>query len=154
MFTRMSRRSSLTRADAAAVFGAALAVRAAAADLVEFGTDNRAVRFGRGESVLTLAGRFGNLGGTNTAAAVRRHYRGHDRVVIVTDEQAWGGWRGEEPTKAVPERVPVYTFNLAGYQYGHGPSGTGNRHTFGGLSDQGFAAIPLLEAGRDQRWPF
>lgn len=154
MFTRLSRRSVLTRADAAAVFGASLAVRAATADLVEFGTDNRAVRIRRGDSVLSLAGRFGNLGGTNTADAVRRHYRGHDRVVIVTDEQAWGGWRGEEPTKAVPERVPVYTFNLAGYQYGHGPSGVGNRHTFGGLTDQGFAAIPLLEAGRDQHWPF
>lgn len=154
MFTRLSRRSVLTRADAAAVFGASLAVRAGSADLVEFGTDNREVRVRRGESVLSLAGRFGNLGGTNTGAAVRRHYRGHDRVVIVTDEQAWGGWRGEEPTKAVPERVPVYTFNLAGYQYGHGPSGVGNRHTFGGLTDQGFAAIPLLEAGRDQRWPF
>lgn len=154
MFTRLSRRSVLTRADAAAVFGSSLAVRAATADLVEFGTDNRAVGIRRGESVLSLAGRFGNLGGTNTADAVRRHYRDHDRVVIVTDEQAWGGWRGEEPTKAVPERVPVYTFNLAGYQYGHGPSGVGNRHTFGGLTDQGFAAIPLLEAGRDQRWPF
>ncbi|GAB4008441.1 TROVE domain-containing protein [Nocardioides ultimimeridianus] len=154
MFTRLSRRSTVTRADAAAVFGAALAVRAGTADLVEFGTDNRAVRIQRGESVLALAGRFGNLGGTNTADAVRRHYRAHDRVVIVTDEQAWAGWRGAEPTKAVPERVPVYTFNLAGYQYGHGPSGAGNRHTFGGLSDQGFAAIPLVEAGRDQHWPF
>ncbi|KRC57002.1 MULTISPECIES: TROVE domain-containing protein [unclassified Nocardioides] len=154
MFSRLSRRSVLTRADAAAVFGVALAVRAARADLVEFGTDHRVVEVGRGESVLTVAGRFGNLGGTNTAAAVRRHYRGHDRVVLVTDEQAWGGWRGEEPTKAVPERVPVYTFNLAGHRYGHGPSGVGNRHTFGGLTDQGFAAIPLLEQGRDERWPF
>ncbi|WP_408898843.1 TROVE domain-containing protein [Nocardioides sp. R1-1] len=154
MFTRLSRRSVLTRADAAAVFGASLAMRAAHADLVEFGTDNRVVRIRRGESVLALAGRFGNLGGTNTADAVRRHYRGHDRVVIVTDEQAWAGRWGQEPTKAVPERVPVYTFNLAGYQYGHGPSGAGNRHTFGGLTDQGFAAIPLLEAGREQRWPF
>lgn len=154
MFTGLSRRSALTRADAAAVFGASLAVRSEGADLVEFGTDNRVVRVRRGESVLSLAGRFGNLGGTNTADSVRRHYRGHDRVVIVTDEQAWGGWRGEEPTKAVPERVPVYTFNVAGYQHGHGPSGVGNRHTFGGLTDQGFDAIPLLEAGRDQRWPF
>ena len=154
MFSRLSRRSVLTRADAAAVFGVALAVRAARADLVEFGTDHRVVEVGRGESVLTVAGRFGNLGGTNTAAAVRRHYRGHDRVVRVTDEQAWGGWRGEEPTKAVPERVPVYTFNLAGHRYGHGLSGVGNRHTFGGLTDQGFAEIPLLEQGRDERWPF
>lgn len=154
MFTRLSRRSVLTRADGAAVFGAALAVRAASADLVEFGTQSAPVRFRRSDSVLKVAERMGNLGGTNTADAVRRHYRGHDRVVIVTDEQTWAGWRGAEPAKVVPASVPVYTFNLAGYQYGHGPSGAGNRHTFGGLSDQGFAAIPLLETGRDQRWPF
>lgn len=154
MFMRLSGRSMLTRADAAAVFGAALAVRAASADLVEFGTRSATVRVGRGDSVLRVAGRMGELGGTNTADAVRRHYRGQDRVVIVTDEQAGAGWRGADPTAVVPSRVPVYTFNLAGYQYGHGPSGVGNRHTFGGLSDQGFAAIPLLEAGLHQRWPF
>ena len=154
MFCPLSQRSQVTRADAAAVFGTALALRAQTADLVEFGTDSRAVRVRKGASVLTVADRFGNLGGTNTAAAVRRHYRGHDRIVLVTDEQAWAGWHGEDPTRAVPAQVPVYTFNLAGYRYGHGPSGAGNRHTFGGLTDQAFAAIPLLEQGRDSTWPF
>ncbi|GAA4679095.1 TROVE domain-containing protein [Nocardioides nanhaiensis] len=154
MFCRLSRRSVLTRADAAAVFGSALAVRAQRADLVEFGSTSRVLRVRRGEAVLSLADRFGDLGGTDTAEAVRRHYRGHDRVIIVTDEQAWAGRRGADPTAAVPAQVPVLTFNLAGYQHGHGPSGVGNRHTFGGLTDAGFAAIPLLEAGRDQHWPF
>jgi len=154
MFTRLSQRSTVTRADAAAVFGAALAVRAERADLVEFGTSSRAVRLRPGDSVLKVSERMRNLGGTDTADAVRRRFRDHDRVVIITDEQAWAGWRGAEPTKAIPARVPVYTFNLAGYRYGHGPSGGPNRHTFGGLTDQAFAAIPLLEAGRDQRWPF
>ncbi len=154
MFCSLSRRSAVTRADAAAAFGAALAVRAASADLVQFGTGSEPVTARRGESVLVLAERMGNLGGTDTAAAVRRHFRRHDRVVIVTDEQAWAGSHGADPTTVVPARVPVYTFNLAGYRFGHGPSGTGNRHTFGGLTDQGFAAIPLLEAGRDGSWPF
>src|SRR5690606_36102664 len=80
--SRMSDRSELTRADAAAVFGAAVALRAAEADLVEFGTSSRPVRFRRGESVLRILGRFGNLGGTDTTEAVRRHYQGHDRVLI------------------------------------------------------------------------
>jgi len=154
MFTPLARRSQVTRADAAAVFGTALALRAQAADLVEFGSRSRTVRVPRGASVLTVAERFGNLGGTDTADAVRRHFAGHDRVVLVTDEQAWGGWGGEDPTRFVPEAVPVYTFNLAGYRYGHGPSGVGNRHTFGGLTDQAFAAIPLLESGRDSTWPY
>ncbi|MET0864879.1 MAG: TROVE domain-containing protein [Nakamurella sp.] len=165
MFGPVSARSQLTRADAAAVFGAALAVRAQRADLVEFGTSSRTVRFRRGESVLRVVDRFNALGGTNTADAVRRHYRGQDRVVIVTDEQA-SGWFGADPgwqwrhttpseaTVAVPADVPVYTWNLAGYRFGHGPSGVGRRHTFGGLTDAGFAMIPLLESGRSGSWPF
>jgi hypothetical protein len=154
MFTPLSRRAQVTRADAAAVFGVALALRAQAADLVQFGTHSRAVRLRKGTSVLAAADGFGNLGGTNTAWAVMRHYAGHDRVVLITDEQAWAGRRGGDPTSVVPAEVPVYTFNLAGYRYGHGPSGIGNRHTFGGLTDQAFAAIPLLESGRDTTWPF
>ncbi len=114
MFASLSRRGQLTRADAAAVFGAALAERAAAADLVEFGTSSKAVKVGRGASVLTVAGRMAELGGTETAEAVRRHLRGHDRVVLITDEQAWGGYRGADPTSVVPAHVPVYTFNVAG----------------------------------------
>lgn len=154
MFGPMSARSQLTRADTAAVFGVALAVRAQRADLVEFGTDSRPVEYRRNESVLRVLHRFGSLGGTNTADAVRRHYRGQDRVVIVTDEQAWFGPAGAEPTRLVPANVPVYTWNLAGYRFGHGPAGVGLRHTFGGLTDAGFAMIPLLEAGRSGSWPF
>jgi hypothetical protein len=154
MFGPVSAHSELTRADTAAVFGAAVAVRAQRADLVEFGTGSAAVRFRPGESVLRVLDRFGNLGGTNTADAVRRHYRGHDRVLIVTDEQAWAGWQGADPTVAVPPEVPVYTWNLAGYRFGHGPSGVGLRHTFGGLTDAGFGMIPLLEAGQAGHWPF
>jgi hypothetical protein len=154
MFGPVSARSQLSRADAAAVFGAALAVRAERADLVQFGTHSALVKFRPGESVLRVLDRFGELGGTNTADAVRRWYRDHDRVVIVTDEQAWFAARGSDPTRVVPTEVPVYTWNVAGYRFGHGPSGGGNRHTFGGLTDSGFAMIPLLESGRDGGWPF
>jgi len=152
-YSRMSDRSELTRADAAAVFGTALALRAAKADLVEFGTASKSVRFRRGESVLSILGRFGDLGGTDTTEAVRRHYRGHDRVLIVTDEQ-YAPSRHGDPTEQVPADVPVYTWNLAGHRAGHGPSGTAHRHTFGGLSDAAFRMVPLLEAGRDAHWPW
>lgn len=152
-YSRMSDRSELTRADAAAVFGTALALRAAEADLVEFGSTSRPVRFRRGESVLRILGRFGDLGGTDTTGAVRRHYAGHDRVLIVTDEQYAFSHHGD-PTEQVPAHVPVYTWNLAGHRAGHGPSGTANRHTFGGLTDAAFRMVPLLEAGRDADWPW
>jgi hypothetical protein len=52
------------------------------------------VKSTKSTSVLKVVARFGSLGGTNTADAVRRHFRRHDRVVIVADEQAWGGYHG------------------------------------------------------------
>ncbi|MFC9623480.1 TROVE domain-containing protein [Streptomyces sp. NPDC056930] len=153
MWSPLSDRSQLNRADAAAIFGTALALRAADADLVQFGTNSAPVTYRRGESVLKVLERFGDLGGTNTAEAVRRHYRTHDRVLIVTDEQASFSYAADA-TAAVPSGVPVYTWNLAGYRVGHAPSGGGNRHTFGGLSDAAFRMVPLLEAGRDADWPW
>ncbi|MEU2153495.1 TROVE domain-containing protein [Streptomyces sp. NPDC019396] len=153
MWSPLSARSQLNCADAAAIFGTALAMRAADADLVEFGTSSRAVKYRRGDSVLKVLGRFGDLGGTKTAEAVRRHYRRHDRVLIVTDEQTAYSHHGS-PIAQIPADVPVYTWNLAGYRAGHGPSGEGNRHTFGGLTDAAFRMVPLLEAGRSADWPW
>jgi hypothetical protein len=156
MFDTVSAKSGLNRADTAALFGAALAVRSEHGDLVQFGTGSQPVQFRGAESVLKVVERFGSMGGTNTADAIRRHCRDgfHSRVVIVTDEQVWGGFYGQEPTALVPAHVPVYTWNLAGYRHGHGPSGQQNRHTFGGMSDAAFRMIPCLEAGRDSRWPW
>jgi hypothetical protein len=111
------------------------------------------VKFTKGESVLKVLERFGDLGGTNTSEAVRAHYRKHDRVLIVTDEQATYSHYGD-PTEQVPAHVPVYTWNLAGYRAGHGPSGKANRHTFGGLSDAAFRMVSLLERGSDGPWPW
>ncbi|MER7845456.1 TROVE domain-containing protein [Kitasatospora sp. NPDC096077] len=155
MFDRPGAQTQLNRADSAAIFGTALKVRAAEADLVEFGSGSQVVEVGRGESVLRVLERFSDLGGTNTAQAVRTHYRGHDRVVIITDEQPGFGYRNDgDALAAVPAHIPVYTWNLAGYATGHGPSGVAHRHTFGGLSDAAFRLIPLLEAGSDAGWPW
>ncbi len=81
---------------------------------------------------------------------MKKHFATHDRVVILTDEQAAYGDVGQ----AVPAHVPLYTWNLAGYRAGHAPSGGAHRHTFGGLTDQAFRMIPLLERGRNADWPF
>ena len=71
----------------------------------------------------------------------------HARVVIVTDEQAMGA---VSPANVVPGDVPLYTWNLAGYRYGHAPSGSWNRHVLGGLTDRAFGLIPMIE-GRPGR---
>jgi hypothetical protein len=147
------RHSELTRADTAKVFGSALALRTDPT-LVWFDTNSGQVAVPKGISLLKLVESFPRAGGgTQTAEAVRRWYAGHDRVVIVTDEQAH--YTGDANVAAgVPDHVPVYTWNLGGYRFGHAPSGLGTRHTFGGLTDQGFRAIPLLERGGDTAWPF
>ncbi|GLX40348.1 RNA-binding protein [Streptomyces roseochromogenus] len=148
----VSERSRLTRADAAAVFGTALALRAERADLVQFGWSSREVPFAPDEPVLEVLERFRSLGGTHTAKAVRTHYRDHDRVLIVTDEQtAPDGRHG--PAEPVPADVPVYTWNLAGYRPAHGPTGP-HRYTFGGLTDAAFRMVGLIEAGRESAWPW
>jgi hypothetical protein len=152
MFGPMSGRSELTSADAAAIFGSALAVRnLGRVDLVEFGNGSNRVDVRQGESLLRVIDRFGNLGGTQTLAAVQRWYAGHDRVLIVTDEQAWAGY--SDPGSAIPATVPLYTWNLVGYRAGHGASGP-NRHTFSGLTDAAFRMVSLLEQGRDGTWPW
>ncbi|TXS19855.1 TROVE domain-containing protein [Streptomyces sp. ms191] len=148
----VSERSRLTRADAAALFGTALALRAEEADLVEFGWGSATVPFAPGEPVLEVLKRFRSLGGTFTAKALRKHYRDHDRVLIVTDEQT-ASYDPVTPTKPVPARVPLYTWNLAGYRPAHAPTGR-NRHTFGGLTDAAFRMVGLIEARREAAWPW
>ncbi|MCW6007190.1 TROVE domain-containing protein [Micromonospora sp. CPCC 205371] len=163
-----SKDATLMRWDAAVIFGVALAARCAAADVVSFsstarmwgdphGAHTKVFPVQAGESLLRAVERWKSGGwflggGTATAAALRKHFAGHDRVVVVTDEQA--GVDPTEVTASVPAQVPMYTWNLAGYERGHAPSGSRNRHTFGGLTDQAFRMIPLIEAGRDATWPW
>lgn len=164
-WNRFSERSTVPWADAAAIFGTAVALRAEHADLVEFGIENGPVRFRRGESVLKILERFRQLNGTDIPAAVRDHLHGHNRIVIVTDEQTRPGWLpsngyqyGGMPETLiddlVPQNTPLYMWNFGGYTHGFTPSGVGQRHTFGGLSDAAFRTIPLLETGRDAGWPW
>jgi hypothetical protein len=162
---RFSDKSDMPWADAAAIFGAAVALRAEYADLAEFGIQNAPVKFGWGESVLKVVERFHQISGTDIPTAVRRHFRDgfHSRVVIVTDEQTRPGWLpsngigygGGPPAlidDLIPKSVPLYMWNFGGYQHGAAPAGSGNRHTLGGLTDSAFRLIPMLEAGRDARW--
>lgn len=139
----------LTFADQAAIFGSALALRAESATLVAFGTDSKQVSFRKGDSVLPMLSRFGDLGGTATNRAIQKWYDGHDRVILITDEQYNSG-----DAPKVPANVPMYTWNLGGYRAAHSESGQNKKHTFGGLTDKAWQMITLLEAGQAGKWPW
>lgn len=161
MNSGFSKDGTLMRWDAAALFGIALGSRCEHADVVSFsdtyfgGDGSKTFALRAAESLLRAVERWKDGGyfiggGTDTVGAVHRHLAGHDRVVILTDEQHMRG----SVDDTVPAGTPLYTWNLAGYERGHSPSGSRNRHTFGGLTDQAFRMIPLLEAERNANWPF
>lgn len=161
MFWANAAHSAVKLSEIAAVFGSALALRAEHARLVQYGSNSERVQFAPGVgSLLRVAERFHDMGGTNTAAAVNAHYAGHDRVIIITDEQTSQSYGYSVtghlvgPGDLVPKDIPMYTWNLAGYQYGHDVAGAHRRYTFGGLTDQAWSAIELLEAGHNGQWPF
>ena len=171
MFMTRSKHTELTSADSAAIFGTALALRAENATLVQFGSTSSEIPLKKTDSVLKTLEKFSALGGTATYDALVKHFKPgvHTRVVLVTDEQAngyyhrlnggnanyWGGYDRVQGNvlDAIPSNVPTYTWNLEGYAAGHGESKP-NRTYLGGLSDQAFKLIPLVEAGYDAGWPW
>lgn len=96
-------------------------------------------------------------GGTKTVDVVDAAHRAcdpkPDRVVVVTDEQAFGSHRTSWDRVAnIP--CPIYTWNVQGYNAGWLPSGADNRYTLGGLSDAGFTFMQAVESRRDGSWPW
>lgn len=112
------------------------------------------------EVIRDSIGRVGH--GTQIEAAVRATYASQDRVLIFTDEQTFGTVSAYSfmrqhignVASAVPAHVPVYAFNLAGYEFGSMPAGQANRYELGGLTDATFKMIKQLEDGRDGKWPW
>lgn len=154
--------STLQRWDAAVVFGLALARRCENADVVSFSTTHRTFHLRAGSSLLSEIIRWKDEGyflnyGTNTVGAVRDSFTGHDRVVILTDEQAdrsaYGGQYYQDVGTALPDETMLYTWNLAGYLVAHAEASP-TRITIGGLTDQMFAMIPQIEQGVNGTWPW
>jgi hypothetical protein len=160
MDAALSARSDLRRKDAAAIFGAAVAKRCEFADL--YGFDGRQYKFDftAVSSVLPLADTItaSGGGGTATGDAIAASYKGHDRLLIITDEQVGGSGRwyghGRVPVDQALSgiKVPVYTWNLGGARVAQMEQGKLKRHAFGGLNDASFKMVPLLEAGQSQDW--
>ncbi len=151
MAVAMSGRSAVQRYEVAAVFGAGLRAASDKGDLIVF--NDRSAVVPEMPSVLrtveAIKGAVG--GGTNTWYAVQAHYAGHDRVVIITDEQAHPSHY--DHATAVPRNVPIYVWDLAGHQVSSIEPGP-NRYLFGGFTDAAFSLIGRIEAGRDADWPW
>lgn len=166
--------STPKRYEAAAVFGLALAKAAERADVGLFDFDCERYPFQSQDSILRsmeyIQARTVRGNGTDTLGALASTYAGHDRVVILTDEQTGRGapcYHGhtshhgygtvgdpaawEELQRRI--KVPVISFNLGGYAAGHAPE-FGNWHAIGGLSDGGFAMIENLERHTRGVWPW
>jgi hypothetical protein len=155
----ISAKSKVTPAKAAAVFGVALGAKGEQVDVVGFADGTFRHDIARGASVIRevdrFLGRIGEVGhGTDITRSLQRAYRGHDRVFVISDMQTIGGHWGQGVSEAVPRHVPIYGFNLGGYQMAAYATGKADRHEFGGLTDATFRMVPLLEAGRNADWPF
>lgn len=165
MDSTMSGRTDVLRYEIAAVFGAAIAKRNPEATLV--GYSDTSVQITPARSVLQTVDKIVNSvrhGGTQTWQAFNQWYDGHDRTIIITDEQAhpsyssYGGYYGrvyeEAPTDAKRGNTPLYTFNVAGYKAAHIEQGQNGSYVFGGLTDAGFTLIKSLEDLRNVGWPW
>jgi hypothetical protein len=156
MADAFSEHSEMKMWDAAALFGIALALRNEHVDLVSYSDRGRVFQVTKGADTLGELRRWGaegyNIGhGTNTFGILKEAYRSHDRVIILTDEQA-NPYYGNS-TSIVPAGKHLFTFNLAGYRAAHS-STSKYVHAFGGLTDACFSLIPTIEAGVAGAWPW
>ncbi|MFC3572569.1 TROVE domain-containing protein [Streptomyces yaanensis] len=172
----VSARSTVRHVDVGALFGVALAARGSEVDLYGFADGVFHHPLTKGGSVLrqteSFCARIGEVGhGTETVAALKTAFKGHDRVVIVSDMQAfaypgsgarggyaWGprgyGRRNLSVSEAVPADVPLFGINTTGYAQASLDTGEPNRYEIGGFSDQLFTMVDLLSRGRDAGWPW
>lgn len=147
---------SMSYADTANLFGVTLAKRAKDATVVVYGTWSQELNFRNTPSTFHIVRGITSMGGTDTAGTIEEHYNeSYTRVIVLTDEQyGYSGYYGYggDPYKAIAKSTPVYTFNLAGYKSGN--KAEANRYALGGLTDASFRTIPLVEAGKNEQWPW
>lgn len=165
MLNEMSGRSEAQRWEIATVFGAAFAKAQKHADVYLFSDQHE--RLDVRPSVLRTVEDVGALfrtpnvhyqghrlgGNTLTAQALHATFDGHDRVLILTDEQAADAHLFG-PIMATAGGSRFYTWNLAGYRVAQSEQGMAGSYAFGGLTDTAFRTLELLEGRGHDSWPF
>jgi len=132
------------------LFAAAL-YKSNEADLMLFASDARFETFNHGDATLSIAQRIeekAEWGGTNFHAIFERAERRYDRVIILSDMQAWVGVR--TPRKAfndyvsrAGQRPRIYSFDLAGHGSLQFPEP--EVYTLAGFSDKALETMKFLE---------
>lgn len=164
MAAPMSGKSQMSCVDAAALFGVALAFRnRGRVTLAGWATGTFVHGIIPGASLIGEVRKFTDHAGsvghdTDLGQALRQTFtRGrYARVFIFSDMQILSdGWYGTKGAvdNTVPADVPVYAWNLAGYD-GAAVAGGSNRHELGGLTDATFRLVPLIEAAQTGVWPW
>lgn len=148
----ISEKSKVTPLEAGAVFGVALALKGDC-DLYGFADYAFEHKVPRGGSLIREADRLikrrGEANhGTEIAGSIRQTFKGHDRVIVISDMQT----RTVGTSSAVPANVPMYGFNLNGYAPAAFDAGSPNRIELGGMTDATFKLIPAIEAGKRADW--
>ncbi len=148
----VSRNSKIAHFEIAALFAAAVARKSDDLDLISFASYSERIPFRETQSVLRtiekVESRIGRVGhGTNLGRAVRKHYAGHDRVVVFSDMQTHDQLPDLAGTK-------VFVFNTGGYRNTPFRVGDKGHYELGGFTDATFRLMAILEDLQDADWPF
>jgi 60 kDa SS-A/Ro ribonucleoprotein len=136
------------------VFCAVLA-KAADADIMQFGTSVSWPKYNPNDSIMTIAGSLrANHGGTDFHLIFEHAKKAYDRIIILSDMQAWVeryGW-GSTPGEVLKKyrtrtgaNPAIWSFDLQGYGTLQFPEN--KVYTLAGLSEKVFDIIPLIEEG-------
>ncbi|MCB1232220.1 MAG: TROVE domain-containing protein [Verrucomicrobiae bacterium] len=133
---------------------AAVLYKANRADLMLFDNDARYTTFNRDDATLSIAQRIEEKAawaGTNFHAIFQRADRPYDRVVILSDMQAWIGHHTPAETfkrfiAKTGKRPRVFTFDLAGYGSLQFPEP--EVYALAGFSDKTMETLRFLEADK------
>ena len=136
--------------DVGAIFAAALGKKGA--DVMTFTTRAKYERFNGKDSIVSIAEGVTNAsGGTNFQAIFERAQAAYDRIIILSDMQAWVGFSApEDAFKRYRQKYNcsphVYCFNLASYGDTQFPEN--KVYQLAGFSDKVFDTMALLETDR------
>jgi len=151
MGSPVSNSQHLTCVEAGAIFGMIVAKRSNA-DILEFGTTARYIKYSLREDVMCFGAGFAGRNrvghGTNFHAIFQTAKKAYDRIIIFSDMQAWINYK--EPSSAVRQYMKrtgadpfIYAFDLRGY--GSNQFSDGKLFQLAGFSDKVFDTMSLLE---------